>query len=87
MENQEISQNQANTDADSRQAQKTERFRKLAEARTNNVLKALKILGNCANRSLYDYEDDEARRIFRAINEKIEETKGKFKYSEKEFKF
>ncbi|MDD5290254.1 MAG: hypothetical protein PHT40_03610 [Patescibacteria group bacterium] len=65
---------------------KTERFKKLAEARTNHVLKALKILGNCANRSLYDYEDEEVRKIFRAINEKIEETKGKFKYSEKEFR-
>jgi len=66
---------------------KAERFKKLAEARTNNVLKALKILSNCANRSLYDYGDEEVRKIFRAINDKIEETKGKFRYSEKEFKF
>jgi hypothetical protein len=65
---------------------KTERFKKLAENRTNNVLRSLKILGNCANRSLYEYEDDEVRKIFRVINEKIEETKGKFKYVEKEFK-
>lgn len=71
---------------DNKNKLKAERFKKLAETRTNNVLKSLKILGNCANRSLYDYNDEEVRKIFRAINEKIEETKGKFKYSEKEFK-
>lgn len=87
MENQINNQNQVGDQEYSRQHQKSERFRKLAETRTNNVLKALKVLGNCANRSLYDYSDEEVRRIFRALNEKIEETKGKFKYSEKEFKF
>ena len=71
----------------SSQEEKRERFKKLAVYRTNGVLKRLKVLGNCANRSAYDYSDEEISKIFSEIERKIRETKAKFHFPKhKEFK-
>lgn len=64
-----------------------ERFKRLANYRTNEVLKRLKVLGNCANRGAYDYNREEIDRIFNAVNQKLKETKAQFHFpKEKEFK-
>jgi len=69
------------------QTEKRERFYRLAEYITNEVLKKLKVLGNCANRSAYDYTDEEVNKIFSEIDRKVKETKAKFHVSQnKEFK-
>lgn len=69
------------------QNKKRERFKKLAPYRTNEVLKRLKVLGNCANRSAYDYSEEEISRIFNAIDKKLKDIKAKFHFpKEKEFK-
>jgi len=66
---------------------KKEAFRRLAVYRTNEILKRLKILGNCANRSAYDYNEEEINKIFLEIERKVRETKAKFHYPKnKEFK-
>lgn len=66
---------------------KRERFLKVAEARTNVILEKIRILGNCANRNLYEYTDEEVNKIFRVIQEKLNEVKIKFKSKKKsEFK-
>ena len=68
---------------------KRERFRRVASRRTNEVLKKLAILGNCANRSAYEYTDDEINKIFNEIEKVLRMTKMKFhmsKNSKKEFK-
>jgi hypothetical protein len=57
---------------------KREAFRRLAAQRTNAVLERLRILGNCANRQLYEYSDDEIQRIFRAIEKEVRVAKAKF---------
>ncbi len=64
-------------------------FRRLAEARTNQVLRRLKILGNCANRSSYDYSEQEVNKIFSEVEKKLREVKNKFTYPNKNgtFKF
>ena len=46
--------------------EKQERFKRLATTRTNIVIKRIKVLGNCANRSAYDYTEDEINKIFSA---------------------
>lgn len=67
--------------------QKRERFKRLATYRTNEALKRLKVLGNCANRSAYDYNREEIDKIFNVINQKVRETKSKFHFpKEKDFK-
>ncbi len=62
-------------------------FKRLAEARTNEVLRRLKILGNCANRSNYDYAQAEVDKIFGEIEKKIREIKAKFTFVDREEKF
>lgn len=66
---------------------KKERFKRLAEYRTNEVLKRLKVLGNCANRSVYEYYPEDINRIFSEIDRKTKGIKAKFHYpKEKKFK-
>jgi len=66
---------------------KAERFKRLASLRTNEVLRRLKVLGNCANRSAYEYSEEEVNKIFSAIERKLKEVKAKFHFlKEKEFK-
>lgn len=67
--------------------QKKERFKRLAEYRTNEALKRLKVLGNCANRSAYSYSEEEVGKIFSEIEKAVRETKSKFHFPKsKKFK-
>ena len=69
------------------QEQKRERFRRLGTQRTNTVLQRLKVLGNCSNRSAYDYTEEEINKIFSEIERRVRETKAKFHFTKnKEFK-
>lgn len=61
-----------------------DRFKRLAALRTNEVLKRLKILGNCANRQAYEYTEKDVDAIFSAIERKVKETKAKFQFSKEE---
>lgn len=64
-----------------------ERFRRLATLRTNTVLKRLKVLGNCSNRHIYGYDEEDIDKIFSEIERKVKEVKAKFHYPKnKEFK-
>jgi len=66
---------------------KRERFKRLASLRTNEVLRRLKVLGNCANHQVYGYNTEDISKIFGEIDRKLKEVKGKFHPSkEKEFK-
>ena len=66
---------------------KKQRFKRLATLRTNELLNRLKILGNCANRSAYDYSEEDVRKIFSVIEGKIREIKAKFHFPKrKKFK-
>ena len=69
---------------------KRERFIRVATRRTNAVLRRIAILSNCANRSAYEYTDDEVNRIFSEIEKELRSAKMKFrrgKYNkQKEFK-
>jgi len=66
---------------------KRERFKRLATYRTNEVLRRLKTLGNCGNRSAYEYNKEEVEKIFQVISQKLRETRSKFHFpKEKKFK-
>ena len=63
------------------------RFIRLATLRTNTVLKRLKVLGNCANRSVYEYTEQDINKIFSEIDRAVKDTKAKFHFpKKKEFK-
>lgn len=71
----------------SKQETSRERFRRLASLRTNLVLKRLKILGNCSNRHVYEYDEEDIDKVFTEIEKKVKEVKAKFYYPKhKEFK-
>lgn len=65
---------------------RADNFTRLATKRTNEVLKRLKILGNCSNRQAYDYTEKQIEAIFSAIDKKTKEVKSKFHFP-KEDKF
>lgn len=68
---------------------KRDRFVRIAEARTNKILNMIKLLGNCSNRGVYDYSDEDINKIFNTIDKEtrlakqrfnsVEEKEGKFK--------
>lgn len=66
---------------------KRERFKRLAEQRTNAVLHKLKVLGNCSNRSAYEYTEEEINRIFATVERTVRDMKSKFHFTqERKFK-
>jgi len=58
---------------------KADRFKRVATRRTLKVLEALRILGNCSNRSEYEYTEEDVRKIFSAIEKQLADVKARFK--------
>ncbi len=67
--------------------EKRDRFKKLATLRTNAVLYRLKVLGNCSNSQLYEYDEKEIDKIFSEIEKKVKEVKSKFHFTKRNEKF
>ncbi len=63
--------------------EKAERFKKVAENRTNKIIEQIRLLGNCSNRSNYEYSDDDVKKIFAAIESELQEVKGKYQARKK----
>ena len=68
--------------------ERKDNFKRIAARRTNELLKKIKILGNCGNRSHYDYTEEEVNKIFSEAEKKLREAKAKFSFPnrDKEFK-
>jgi len=62
---------------------KKEAFQRLATKRTNAVLERIRVLGHCANPQLYDYTQEDVRRIFQAIERELRVVKVRFQNSSK----
>jgi len=62
-----------------------DRFTRLASRRTNDIIERIRILGNCSNKSTYEYTEEEVNKIFRAIDREIKASKAKFSSSKKKF--
>lgn len=63
---------------------KEQAFNRLAKIRTEKVLKALRILGNCGNRTNYNYNEKQVEQIFNAIYSGVKVCHNKFVQSKKE---
>ncbi|MDD5339260.1 MAG: hypothetical protein PHG35_07630 [Dehalococcoidales bacterium] len=55
-----------------------DKFKRIAEIRTNNVLNSLRVLGNLSNRQVYGYSEKDVNKIFTAIIKQLKEIKVKF---------
>ena len=62
---------------------RSERFKRLATKRTNDIVKKIHLLGNCSNRSSYDYTEQQVGKIFSAIEKEVKQAKARFTFSHK----
>ncbi len=60
------------------QESRSERFKRIAAKRTNDILEKIRILGNCSNKSSYEYTEEEVNKIFSEIDKQLKLTKAKF---------
>jgi len=57
------------------------KFVELAQKRTVNAIKAIRVIGKLGNRSAYEYTDRDVTKIVRALSEEIEALKTRMKSS------
>jgi len=57
---------------------KHEKFRELAEKRTNKALEAVRLIGNLSNRQTYVYDEAEVRKIVKALRDAVAEVESRF---------
>jgi len=61
-----------------------ERFKRVASKRTNEILEKIRILGNCSNKSSYEYAEEEENKIFSEIEKQLKLNKAKFSAGKRE---
>ena len=57
---------------------KRQRFRNLAESRTNKAIEAISRIGNLSNRQIYDFEEAEVRKVIRALRDAVSAVESRF---------
>lgn len=55
-----------------------EKFVELANKRVTKAIKDLRLVGNLANRRAYKYEEADARKIIRALQQELDVVKARF---------
>lgn len=66
---------------------KKEKFIRLAENRTNKVIEGLISLSNLSSLKNYEYDTDQIKQIFKAIDKQLNITKAMFRNNEHKSKF
>ena len=56
-----------------------QKFIKLAEKRTVNAIRAIRIIGKLGNPNAYEYDENDVRKIVKALNDEIEAMKTRMK--------
>lgn len=54
------------------------KFVELANKRVNAAIRAIRLVSNLSNRTNYEYSDEEARRVVRALQRELDAAKAKF---------
>jgi hypothetical protein len=67
--------------AGTRSESKREKFVKLAESRTTNAIKAIRTIGKLGNPSAYEYDENDVKKIVKALTDEIEAMKTRMKNS------
>lgn len=57
---------------------KRRKFIDLAQSRVNRAIKDIRLIGNLANRNSYEYSEEDARRIVRALQKEVDAAKARF---------
>ena len=56
---------------------KREKFVELAQSRTKNAIKAIRIIGKLGNKNAYEYTDADVKKIASALNREVEAMKNR----------
>ena len=56
---------------------KRAKFVELAENRTVNAIRAIRVIGKLGNKSAYEYDDDDVRKIVSALSKEIDSLKAR----------
>lgn len=56
---------------------KREKFVELAESRTKNAIKAIRIIGKLGNSNAYEYDESDVRKIVKALTNEVEAMKNR----------
>lgn len=62
---------------------KRDRFIRVAESRTNKIIHMVRLLGNCSNVNVYEYSEDDVKKIFNAIDNELRNAKDRYGKTEK----
>ncbi len=62
----------SSTAATGSKAGKREKFVKLAENRTVNAIKAIRVIGKLGNKNAYQFDDSDVQKIIRALTKEME---------------
>lgn len=66
---------------------KSEKFKRIAENRTNRIIDQIRVLGNLSNTSNYEFTMDEVDQIFKSIQTELKKTRELFEMeNEKKFR-
>ena len=60
-------------------SEKRKRFEKVAGKRVQFIIDKLDLLGNCSNRSNYEYSEEDVRKMFSAIKTRTKQVETLFK--------
>lgn len=63
---------------------KHDKFVRIVEARTNKAGEMIRLIGNCANTSSYDYSEEEVKKIFTYLERELKNARNKFNGAESE---
>ncbi len=57
---------------------KSDKFKRLAEARVNKAIACLRSIGKLSNRGHYEYSEEEIRKIFQSLKKELEDARSEF---------
>jgi len=58
-------------------SEKREKFVQIAESRTANAMRAIRVIGKLGNKSHYEYSEADVKKIVGALNKEIEALKAR----------
>ena len=60
-----------------------DRFRRVAEARVNKIIKMVRLLGNCSNPAVYAFTQEQVQQIFATLRDELDRAQKRYTRSYK----
>jgi ribosomal protein L7/L12 len=67
--------------ASTSKTEKREKFVRLAENRTINAIKSIRVIAKLGNKNAYQFDDSDVQKIVRALNKEVEALKSRMSSS------